>query len=91
MVRLTASRGKSGNSSRALGVRLRANSWYASSITTIPGVASQIARIVSRSMAVPVGLLGLAMIDHVGSQLADRDAGQVDVDAGSRVGGPGST
>ena len=42
----------------ALGVPSRANSAYASSITTRPGAASQIASISASGAAVPVGLFG---------------------------------
>src|SRR5215210_192458 len=60
MVLVTASRGNSVSSSSALGVPGRANSAYASSTTTTPGAAVQMARTTSSPIAVPVGLLGLA-------------------------------
>ena len=59
MVRLTASRGRPGSRSSALGVPVRANSWYASSTTTTPGLASTSATTTSVGRAVPVGLFGL--------------------------------
>ena len=58
IVRVTTSRGRPGSSDSALGVPSRPNSAYASSTTTMPGAASQIAAMRSRGTAVPVGLFG---------------------------------
>ena len=58
MVRETIRFGVEASSSSALGVPVRRNSPYASSITTTPGAAAQTALTVSSGSAVPVGLFG---------------------------------
>ena len=58
MVRVTTRPGWRGSRVSALGVPSRANSAYASSTTTSPGAAAQIASMTSIGAAVPVGLFG---------------------------------
>ena len=58
MVRVTTSRGKRGSRRSAVAAVSRANSAYASSTTTIPGAAAQMASITPGVSAVPVGLFG---------------------------------
>ena len=66
IVRATTRLPNSGSRVSAVCDGSRANSWYASSTTTMASVASRIARVTGSGVVVPVGLLGVVRMTTVG-------------------------